>query len=98
MSPAILDFVEFSLAGLCVGALYALTGIGFVVVYKATRIINFAIGEFMEQGKIVIDGTVKKLTGDRDVREFYLGAGVGAGGFKSFRDVKHYKRRKRWLS
>ena len=50
MSPAILDFVEFSLAGLCVGALYALTGIGFVVVYKATRIINFAIGEFMMMG------------------------------------------------
>jgi branched-chain amino acid transport system ATP-binding protein len=55
-------------------------------------------GYIMEQGKIVIDGTVEKLTGDRDVREFYLGAGVGAGGFKSFRDVKHYKRRKRWLS
>lgn len=50
MSPAILDFIEFSLAGLCVGALYALTGIGFVVVYKATRIINFAIGEFMMIG------------------------------------------------
>ncbi len=54
-------------------------------------------GYIMEQGKIVIDGTVDKLTSDRDVREFYLGAGVGAG-VKSFRDVKHYKRRKRWLS
>jgi branched-chain amino acid transport system ATP-binding protein len=54
-------------------------------------------GYIMEQGKIVIDGTVDKLAGDRDVREFYLGAGVGAG-VKSFRDVKHYKRRKRWLS
>jgi branched-chain amino acid transport system permease protein len=50
MNPAILDLIEFSLAGLCVGALYALTGIGFVVVYKATRIINFAIGEFMMIG------------------------------------------------
>jgi len=50
LSPAILDFIEFSLAGLCVGALYALTGIGFVVVYKATRVINFAIGEFMMIG------------------------------------------------
>jgi branched-chain amino acid transport system ATP-binding protein len=55
-------------------------------------------GYIMEQGRIVIDGTVEKLAGDRDVREFYLGAGVGAGGFKSFREVKHYKRRKRWLS
>jgi branched-chain amino acid transport system ATP-binding protein len=55
-------------------------------------------GYIMEQGKIVIDGTVEKLAGDRDVREFYLGAGAGVGGFKSFRDVKHYKRRKRWLS
>jgi branched-chain amino acid transport system ATP-binding protein len=55
-------------------------------------------GYIMEQGKIVIDGTVDKLAGDRDVREFYLGAGVGIGESKSFRDVKHYKRRKRWLS
>ena len=58
-------------------------------------------GYIMESGKIVIDGPVEKLALDRDVREFYLGVGGGGeaeGGVKSFRDVKHYKRRKRWLS
>lgn len=57
-------------------------------------------GYIMESGKIVIDGPVEKLALDRDVREFYLGVGggEGEGGVKSFRDVKHYKRRKRWLS
>ena len=57
-------------------------------------------GYIMEAGKIVIDGPVEKLALDRDVREFYLGVGggEGEGGVKSFRDVKHYKRRKRWLS
>ena len=51
----------------------------------------------METGKIVLDGPVDRLMRDEDVREFYLGLGSGAG-HKSFRDVKHYKRRKRWLS
>jgi branched-chain amino acid transport system ATP-binding protein len=57
-------------------------------------------GYIMEAGKIVIDGPIEKLALDRDVREFYLGVGGGEaeGGVKSFRDVKHYKRRKRWLS
>ncbi len=54
-------------------------------------------GYIMEMGKVVIDGSADKLAGDADVREFYLGMG-GAGERRSFRDVKHYKRRKRWLS
>ena len=54
-------------------------------------------GFIMENGKIVIDGTAERLAADPDVREFYLGMG-GAGGAKSFRELKHYKRRKRWLS
>ncbi len=45
----------------------------------------------------MIDGPAAKLAADPDVREFYLGIG-GAGGAKSYRDLKHYKRRKRWLS
>ena len=60
MNPAFLDFIEFSLSGLSVGALYALTGIGFVVVYKATRIINFAIGEFMMIGAYFFFGLAAK--------------------------------------
>ena len=55
-------------------------------------------GYVMETGKIVIDGPVEKLLADQDVREFYLGLGGHEGGAKSYRAVKHYKRRKRWLS
>ena len=54
-------------------------------------------GYIMEMGKVVIDGTAERLATDPDVREFYLGMG-GGGERRSFRDVKHYKRRKRWLS
>ena len=54
-------------------------------------------GYIMETGKIVIDGSAEKLASDPDVREFYLGVGV-EGGARSFRELKHYKRRKRWLS
>ena len=55
-------------------------------------------GYIMESGKVVIDGPSAKLIGDRDVQRFYLGYGEGSGSVASFRDVKHYKRRKRWLS
>ena len=54
-------------------------------------------GYIMENGKVVTDGPAERLAGDQDVREFYLGMG-GHGEMKSFRDIKHYKRRKRWLS
>ncbi|HEX2011320.1 MAG TPA: ABC transporter ATP-binding protein [Roseateles sp.] len=54
-------------------------------------------GYIMETGKVVIAGTAARLAQDPDVREFYLGMG-GAGGAKSYRELKHYKRRKRWLS
>ncbi len=54
-------------------------------------------GYIMEIGKIVIDGPVEHLVKDQDVQEFYLGLG-GSGARRSYRDVKHYKRRKRWLS
>ena len=54
-------------------------------------------GYIMETGKVVIDNTADKLATDADVREFYLGVGH-EGGARSFRELKHYKRRKRWLS
>jgi branched-chain amino acid transport system ATP-binding protein len=50
----------------------------------------------METGKMVMDGDPVKLLQDEDVQEFYLG--LHGDERKSFRDVKHYKRRKRWLS
>jgi branched-chain amino acid transport system ATP-binding protein len=54
-------------------------------------------GYIMEVGKVVMDGDPQKLLQDEDVQEFYLGL-HGDDEKKSFRDVKHYKRRKRWLS
>jgi branched-chain amino acid transport system ATP-binding protein len=53
-------------------------------------------GYIMETGKMVMDGKPEKLLRDEDVQEFYLG--LSGEGRRSFRDVKHYKRRKRWLS
>lgn len=51
----------------------------------------------METGRIVMDDTSEKLRENPDIRDFYLGL-TDVGGRKSFRDVKHYKRRKRWLA
>jgi len=55
-------------------------------------------GYIMENGKIVMDDKCEKLTQNEDVREFYLGIRSGSNTRISYRDVKHYKRRKRWLS
>jgi len=51
----------------------------------------------MENGRIVMDDTSEKLMENEDIKDFYLGLS-SKGGRKSFRDVKHYKRRKRWLA
>jgi len=53
-------------------------------------------GYIMENGRIVMDGPAQSLRENEDVKEFYLG--VGGADRKSFRDVKSYKRRKRWLA
>lgn len=52
-------------------------------------------GYVMEHGKVVMDNSAAELLGDEDIRDFYLGRGELA---TSYRDIKHYKRRKRWLS
>ena len=53
-------------------------------------------GYILENGRVVMDGDGETLRNNEDVKEFYLG--MESGGRKSFRDVKHYRRRKRWLS
>jgi len=53
-------------------------------------------GYVMESGRVVYDGPAEQLRENREIQEFYLG--LEGGLKKSFRDVKHYKRRKRWLS
>jgi branched-chain amino acid transport system ATP-binding protein len=54
-------------------------------------------GYVMENGRIVLEGPADKLRDNSDIKEFYLGLNEG-GARKSYRDTKHYKRRKRWLS
>lgn len=53
-------------------------------------------GYVMENGRIVMDGTAEKLAENEDVREFYMGLSK-VGERKDYREIKHYKRRKRWL-
>ncbi len=53
-------------------------------------------GYILESGRVVMDGEAKELRENEDVKEFYLG--TGGEGRKSFKDVKHYRRRKRWLA
>jgi branched-chain amino acid transport system ATP-binding protein len=53
-------------------------------------------GYIMESGRVVMDGQAAELRDNEDVKEFYLG--MGGGERKSFKDVKSYKRRKRWLA
>ena len=50
----------------------------------------------MESGRIVLDGPAERLADNEDVKEFYLGLS-NLGERKSYQEVKHYKRRKRWL-
>jgi branched-chain amino acid transport system ATP-binding protein len=53
-------------------------------------------GYILENGRVVLDGSADELRQNEDVKEFYLG--LSAAGRKSYREVKHYKRRKRWLA
>jgi branched-chain amino acid transport system ATP-binding protein len=53
-------------------------------------------GYVLESGRIVLEGTAAQLAGNPDVKEFYLGLGE-TGHRRTYREVKHYKRRKRWL-
>ena len=55
-----------------------------------------ARGYVMETGKVVRDGSASELLADADIREFYLG--IGHEGRRSFRDVKTYRRRRRWVA
>ena len=53
-------------------------------------------GYVLENGRVVMDGAAAELAVNEDVKEFYLG--ISSGGRRSFKDVKHYRRRKRWLA
>ncbi|EIM74137.1 branched-chain amino acid ABC transporter ATPase [Nitratireductor aquibiodomus RA22] len=73
-------------------------GVSFLLAEQNTNVaLRYAkYGYILESGRVVLDGEAKALRENEDVKEFYLG--VGGEGRRSFRNVKHYKRRKRWLS
>jgi branched-chain amino acid transport system ATP-binding protein len=78
--------------------LNAREGVSFLLAEQNTNMaLKYAsYGYILENGRIVMDGAAKALAENEDVKEFYLG--IAEGRRKSFRDVKHYKRRKRWLA
>jgi branched-chain amino acid transport system ATP-binding protein len=101
----LLDEPSLGLAPLIVAEIFQLVdrlrreeGIAFLVVEQnakvALRIADH--GYVLENGRIVLEGTGPELRENEDIKEFYLGMSLSGHG-KSFRDVKHYKRRKRWL-
>ncbi|MAW88380.1 MAG: ABC transporter ATP-binding protein [Phyllobacteriaceae bacterium] len=73
-------------------------GVSFLLAEQNTNVaLRYAkYGYILESGRIVLDGEAAALRENDDVKEFYLG--IGGEGRRSFREVKHYKRRKRWLA
>ena len=73
-------------------------GVSFLLAEQNTRMaLQFArYGYILEAGRVVMDGEASALADNEDVKEFYLG--ISEGRRKSFRDSKHYRRRKRWLA
>jgi branched-chain amino acid transport system ATP-binding protein len=81
-----------------VGDLNAKEGVSFLLAEQNTNMaLKYArYGYVLENGRVVLDGEAKALRENEDVKEFYLG--VAEGRRKSFREGKHYRRRKRWLA
>jgi len=73
-------------------------GVTFLLAEQNTNVaLKYATyGYILENGRVVMDGAAAALRENEDVKEFYLG--LSSSGRKSYRDVKHYKRRKRWLT
>jgi branched-chain amino acid transport system ATP-binding protein len=73
-------------------------GVSFLLAEQNTNMaLRFArYGYILENGRVVMDGDAESLAANEDVKEFYLG--MAEGKRKSFREGKHYRRRKRWLA
>jgi branched-chain amino acid transport system ATP-binding protein len=73
-------------------------GVSFLLAEQNTMVaLRFAdFGYILENGRVVMEGSAESLSGNEDVKEFYLG--ISSGARRSFREVKHYRRRKRWLA
>jgi branched-chain amino acid transport system ATP-binding protein len=81
-----------------VGELNAKERVSFLLAEQNTHMaLKYArYGYVLENGRVVLDGKADTLSENQDVREFYLG--IAEGKRKSFREGKHYRRRKRWLA
>ena len=81
-----------------VDALNKKEGVSFLLAEQNTMVAlkHADFGYILENGRVVMEGEAKSLSENEDVKEFYLG--LSTRGRKSFRDVKHYRRRKRWLA
>ena len=81
-----------------VGELNRNEGVSFLLAEQNTMVAlrHASYGYILENGRVVMDGAASALANNEDVKEFYLG--LSTAGRKSFRDVKHYRRRKRWLA
>jgi branched-chain amino acid transport system ATP-binding protein len=100
-----LDEPSLGLAPLIVDEIFAVirrisqsSGVSILLVEQNARI-ALSVADYayvMENGRVVLDGTASQLAENEDVKEFYLGL-TQVGERKSYRDVKHYRRRKRWL-
>jgi branched-chain amino acid transport system ATP-binding protein len=80
-----------------VGDLNRKEGVSILLAEQNTTVaLNVAdYGYILENGRVVMDGKAEDLRENEDVKEFYLG--LSSGNRRSFRDIKHYRRRKRWL-
>ena len=101
----LLDEPSMGLAPQLVEEIFAIVGnlnrkekVSFLLAEQNTRLaLKYArYGYVLENGRVVLDGDAKVLSENQDVKEFYLG--IAEGKRKSFREGKHYKRRKRWLA
>ncbi|MBU2552209.1 MAG: ABC transporter ATP-binding protein [Proteobacteria bacterium] len=71
-----------------------------ILIVEQSAVATLSVADFayvMENGRIVMDGSADKMMQNEDIKEFYLGMSSG-GKKKNFREIKHYKRRKRWMS
>jgi branched-chain amino acid transport system ATP-binding protein len=101
----LLDEPSLGLAPLIVAEIFSLIerlrdeeGLAFLVVEQNAKV-ALAIadhGYVLENGRIMLEGSGAEMRENEDIKEFYLGMSLSGQG-KSFRDIKHYKRRKRWL-
>jgi branched-chain amino acid transport system ATP-binding protein len=101
----LLDEPSMGLAPQIVEEIFAIVGdlngkerVSFLLAEQNTMVaLRYAsYGYILENGRVVMDGVASDLANNEDVKEFYLG--LSTAGRRSFRDVKHYRRRKRWLA